>query len=193
MVTGDIEKLEVITTDGNISEPFKNFKINPEIDFTLLEPSILSLQSLSTGIYSDTKITRVESFSAMKKLKLIPQELKRYSYYITIELTNELLSVVWKSTHQNAWSIPVIPYSGQIIAGQIANLRITRTSSSGSLTVTFVNAGTSYETAVINFKATTGWKGTVDSSEAFVKLTMRNFVDNNMVILEVPLRIELQF
>ena len=192
MVLGDIEKLEVITTDGKSSEPFKNFKFNSVADFTLLEPSILSLQNLSTGIYSDTKITRVESFSAMKELKLIPQELKRYSSYITIELTNELLSVVWKSTHQNNWSIPVIPYSGQIIAGQIVNLRITRTSSSGSLTVTFVNAGTGYETAVINFKATTGWKGTVDSSEAFVRLTMRNFVDNNMVILEVPLRIDLQ-
>lgn len=192
MVLGDIEKLEVITTEGISSEPFKNFKFNPVADFTLLEPSILSLQSLSTGIYSDTKITRVESFSAMKELKLIPQEFKKYNFYITIELTNELLSVVWKSTHQNAWSIPVIPYTGQIVAGSIVNLRITRTSSSGSLTVQFLNASTGYKTAVINFKATTGWQGTVDSSEAFVRLTARNFVDNNTVILEVPLRIDLQ-
>lgn len=192
MVLGDIEKLEVITTDGISSEPFKNFKFNPVADFTLLEPSILSLQSLSTGIYSDTKITRVESFNAMKEFKLIPQEFKNYSYYILIELTNELINVIWKSTHANAWSIPVIPYSGQIIAGSIVNLRITRTSSSGSLTVTFTNTSTSSTTAVINFKATTGWQGTVDSSEAFVRLTMRNFVDNGTVILEIPLRIDMQ-
>jgi len=189
MVTGNIEKLEVITTDGNISEPFKNFKINPEIDFTLLEPSILSLQSLSTGIYSDTRITRVDSLNAMKEPEILNQTL--INEEIEVYLTKELLKVIWKMKTGKTWKVPVIPYSGYFIVISFENF--IRNQTAGTLSISTTTISTANTIDYITFRVTNNWIGTIDTSEATINFTIQNIVNNSRKALKIPLRIELQF
>lgn len=197
---GNVEKLEIVTvgnSETHICELTNGFTINPYTVPGQLRDAVTNLTTLTTDTYSDTVITATTSLNAIYTPELIPTKVVTDLGWRFSAGNDKVELIIPKGAYTSTNKRIKFPLG--VVSGVLWTIIrngpiLTRTSSSGTFSITVsnpnVSTGSTLNIGTPSLLVTynNGWEGTVDNSSNTFYFTWVPYsgYDGDKIRIDIP-------